>query len=364
MKVMTILGTRPEIIRLSRVIPLLDKYTDHTLIHTGQNYDPTLKDTFFEEMGIRKPDFDLGMSQTAKTPFGQIGTMMEGVERLIKLNKPDKVLILGDTNSGLSALVAKRHGVQVNHMEAGNRCYSDKVPEETNRRVIDACSDILMPYTERSRANLIREGYASDKIYVTGNPIGEVLAYYSDKIIQSTALEDCAVTPKGYYLVTMHRSENVDNPKVLCQFIKTVANLSDQYPVIVSVHPHTQKRLQEYKEEDADLFNALTKNVYMHKPFGFFDFVHLEKNAYCVLSDSGTVQEECAILGVPNVTLRDVTERPETIESGSSILVGIGCSNILKGVEIATTTPRGNVPSGYLNGNTSRTVLKIISGVS
>jgi UDP-N-acetylglucosamine 2-epimerase (non-hydrolysing) len=357
MKIMTILGTRPEIIRLSRIIPLLDKHTDHTLIHTGQNYDPSLKNQFFDEMSIRKPDVEFGMCLNLETPFKQIGYLMECVEGWVKLHRPEKILILGDTNSGLSALVAKRYGIPVCHMEAGNRCFSDEVPEETNRRVIDACSDILMPYTERSRANLIREGYPSNKIFVTGNPIGEVLTHYHDQINKSKALEMNDTYPKDYYLVTMHRAENVDNPNTLIEFIKVITILSFVHKVIVSVHPHTRKQLDLLK---TDLFE--NKNVYMHKPLGFFDFVQLEKNALCVLSDSGTVQEECAILGVPNVILRKVTERPETIEAGNGILAGTKRADILNSVDIAMNSPQGKVPEGYMDNNVSNTVMKILVG--
>ena len=348
MKVMTIVGTRPELIRLSRIIPKLDKYCNHVLVHTGQNYDPNLKDIFFEELGIRKPDYNLQM----KTP-GDILTLSEYV---LNVEKPDKVLILGDTNSGLSAIVAKKMGIPVIHLEAGNRCYDDRVPEETNRRVIDHSSDILLPYTERSRQNLIREGIANERIFVTGNPIGEVVGSYSCKIGQSNILHTLGVFPDRYFLATFHRAENVDGMERLISIIDSLKHLGSQHmvPVICSIHPHTKKRIKEF---DLD-----TTGLTFCEPFGFLDFVHLESNAKCVISDSGTVQEECCIFGTPNVTIRDTTERPETIECGSNIISGIEYESVMKCVEMAIDMRDWKSPIEYRRANVSDTVVKIVCG--
>ena len=245
MKIMTILGTRPEIIRLSRVIPLLDQLCQHVLVHTGQNYDPRLNDIFFTELGLRSPDYILNCSSASS--MEQIASILIQCEKIISVEKPDRLLILGDTNSALAAMVAKRMGIPVFHMEAGNRCFDDRVPEELNRRVVDHCSDILLPYTERSRANLLREGFASEKIFVTGNPIWEVLQYYSSKIEASAILNNLEMEPQKYFLVTLHRAENVDDHKRLSSFIEALQLLHLEYevPVICSLHPRTRSQLQK-----------------------------------------------------------------------------------------------------------------------
>jgi UDP-N-acetylglucosamine 2-epimerase (non-hydrolysing) len=356
MKVMTILGTRPEIIRLSRIIPRLDEFCDHTLVHTGQNYDRTLYDIFFEELGVRKPDHILECS--SETMMGQLGMILTECEKVILKERPDRLLILGDTNSGLSAIAAKRMGIPVFHMEAGNRCYDDRVPEEINRRIIDHSSDILMPYTERSRANLLREGIEASRIYVTGNPIKEVLDFYKEKIDNSRIMEKLDIDKGRYFIVTIHREENVDQPERLSCFIDSFRRLYDEYgiPVIVSMHPRTRSQLHKQGKVTPD-------GVQVIDPLGLIDFVHLEKNAMCVLTDSGTVQEECCIFGLPNVTLRDVTERPETIEVGSNILSGAQPDTILSCVKVVLNqscdwTP----PHEYLAGDVSGTVVKIVLG--
>ena len=356
MKIMTILGTRPEIIRLSRVIPLLDELCEHVLVHTGQNYDPKLNDIFFSELGLRRPDHI--MQCRASTLMGQIGSILTETERAIASEKPDRLLILGDTNSALSAIVAKRMGIPVFHMEAGNRCFDDRVPEEVNRRIVDHTSDILMPYTERSRANLLREGIASNRIYVTGNPIKEVLDYYSTQISESDILKILDLTANSYFLVTLHRTENVDNPERLNNFIDALHLLEKQYglPIICSLHPRTRSQLQSQ--------NKTMFGVRAIEPIGLFDFVHLEKNAKCVLSDSGTVQEECCIFNVPAVTLRDVTERPETIEVGSNIISGCIPQEILNCDNLALTVPQeGNPPQEYLCPAVSPIIAKILVSI-
>lgn len=356
MKILTVLGTRPEIIRLSLIIEKLDSACEHILVHTGQNYDPNLNDVFFQELGIRIPDEFLG----AKGRFGeQVGRILSKIEQILIERKPDRFMVLGDTNSALTAIVAKRMGIPVYHMEAGNRCYDDRVPEEVNRRIIDHTSHILMPYTERSRQNLLREGIAGERIYVTGNPIQEVIRHYQARIDESKILSKLAVQAGKFFLVTLHRAENVDDESRLRQFATALDELQRKYgwPVIVSTHPHTRSRLKNFG------VSVSNPEIRLLEPFGFFDFIALEQNAGCVLSDSGTVQEECAIFKVPNVTLRDVTERPETIECGSNILSGSSSDIILKCVDIVLDQPlTWNPPTEYLADNVSSIVLKIILG--
>jgi len=357
MRVVTVLGTRPEIIRLCTVIEKLDKFCEHTLVHTGQNYDNKLSDVFFADLGVRKPDTYLGVDTSS---FGvQIGQIISGCEKVFLENKPDAVLILGDTNSGLSAFVAKRMGIPVYHMEAGNRCYDDRVPEEVNRRVIDHSSTVLMPYTNRSKENLVAEGMPSRRIYVTGNPIFEVLNRFADRIDGSSALDGYGVAPGEYFLATLHRAENVDLPKRLAGFAKALEMVRERFglPLIVSTHPRTRNKLESF-----GLAGSLGEVKYMD-PMGFFDFVQLEKHAKCVLSDSGTVQEECCIFKVPTVTLRDVTERPETIDCGSNVLAGGSPDKILALTELVTgVEPNWNPPAEYLVPDVSSTVLKIVTG--
>ncbi|MBC8505249.1 MAG: UDP-N-acetylglucosamine 2-epimerase (non-hydrolyzing) [Chloroflexi bacterium] len=356
MKILTILGTRPEIIRLSRVIEKLDQVSEHILAHTGQNYDPNLNDVFFQQLGVRTPDYYFN----ARGSLGeQIGVILAETEKLLLQTSPDKLLLLGDTNSALSAIIAKRMGIPVYHMEAGNRCYDDRVPEEVNRRIIDHSSDILMPYTERSRQNLLREGIPGPRIYVTGNPILEVIESYREQIDASEIFTELNLTVRGYFLVTLHRSENVDDEARLRQFAGALDSLQKQYqlPVIVSTHPRTRSRIDAF---DVAIANP---DIRLLEPFGFFDFVALEKNALCVLSDSGTVQEECAIFNVPNVTLRDVTERPETLECGSNMLSGADPNMIQSCVQtVLSQPPDWAPPVEYLVENVSQSVVKIVTG--
>lgn len=357
MKIITILGTRPEIIRLSLIIPLLDKFSDHLLVHTGQNYVRSLNEVFFEELGLRQPD--VVFNTKSASSMEQIGKILVETESLLKREKPDRLLLLGDTNSALSAIVAKRMGIPVYHMEAGNRCYDDRVPEEVNRRIIDHSSDVLMPYTERSRANLLREGIAGNRIFVTGNPILEVLEHFKRKIDASKAMKNLGVSKGKFFLITLHRAENVDIPERLDSFLSAFSALLREYkvPMICSLHPRTRSQLQKQKK------GLENKGMIVVEPLGLFDFVHLEKNAMCVLSDSGTVQEECCIYKIPNVTLRDVTERPETIEVGSNFISGAKESSILKAVESVIGFKKlWSVPREYLEGNVSEIVGKIILG--
>jgi UDP-N-acetylglucosamine 2-epimerase (non-hydrolysing) len=356
MKVMTVLGTRPEIIRLSRVIARLDQLCEQILVHTGQNYHHDLNDVFMRELGVRKPDYDLA----ARGSFGeQIGVILPGCERIMVEHRPERLLVLGDTNSGLAAVMAKRLGIPVYHMEAGNRCYDDRVPEEVNRRIIDHSSDVLLPYTERSRKNLLREGIPGARIFVTGNPILEVIRYYEPLIKGSNALARLGLEARQYFLVTMHRAENVDVQERLRALVSGLELLADEYgkPVVCSLHPRTRDRMQRC---GLDFGGAAVRWL---TPLGFADFIALERNALCVLSDSGTVQEECCIFHVPNVTVRDVTERPETIECGSNMLSGADPQSMARCVRAVLDQNRAwNPPAEYLAEDVSGTVINILLG--
>jgi UDP-N-acetylglucosamine 2-epimerase (non-hydrolysing) len=353
MKIATVLGTRPELIRLSKIIPKLDKACEHIFIYTDQSYDDNMAGVFFRELKIREPDYRLGIGGK---PFAeQIGYLFTEVDKILDKVKPDRLLVLGDTNSALSAFIAKRRGVRVYHMEAGNRCYSDLVPEEINRRVIDACSDVLMPYTERSRANLTGKDFDGKQIYVTGNPIGEVIAGAPES---ADILKSLKLKSKKYILATAHRQENVDSPDRLRKLIITCSRMAVEYkmPVLFSRHPRTKKLMEAS--------GIGTEHIIFHEPFGFYDFLTLERNAKCVLTDSGTVQEECCLWGVPCVTLRDNTERPETIECGSNILAGVEPDSVLRCVKVALSKSADwDPPPEYLRTNVSDTVVRILTGI-
>lgn len=356
MKIMTIFGTRPEIIRLSLVMKVLDQHCEHISVHTGQNYDESLSDVFIKDLDVRTPDVHLGIRSNS---FGeQIGQILTKCDELLATHQPDRVLILGDTNSALAAIVAARRQIPVFHMEAGNRCFDDRVPEEINRRVIDHSSTVLMPYTERSKENLVREGIERDRIFVTGNPIKEVLDTYSDSIESSEVMKDLGVQPFEYFLATLHRAENVDIAGRLESIFKGLSWVATKFgKVLVSVHPRTAGKLKEFG------ISTDSKNVRLLKPLRFFDFVKLERNSLAVLTDSGTVQEECAIFGIPNITIRDVTERPETIECGSNILSGGEVGAIVRAVETAIAQPATwTAPREYLAENVSQTAGKILLG--
>ena len=356
MKVMTVLGTRPEIIRLSRIIEKLDTCCEHVLVHTGQNFDRNLSELFFEQLRLRQPDrfLEAGGGRAGR----QIGEILARSEEALLEEKPDRVLILGDTNSCLVAIMAKRMGIPVYHMEAGNRCYDDRVPEEVNRKIIDHSSMIHLPYTEGSRANLLAEGLPNRNIYVTGNPIYEVLNHYGKEIADSKILNELELEAGKFFLVTLHRAENVDLPDRLEGMLTALRTLATNYdhPVIISTHPRTRDRM-----EAAGLSRKGKGDVRFLQPFGFFDFVALEKTARCVLSDSGTVQEECCIFKVPNVTLRDVTERPETVECGSNVLAGADPAAIERTTK--WVMERGcpwTPPPEYLVENVSDTVVRLL----
>jgi len=358
MKVITILGTRPEIIRLSLVIEKIDRLADeHVLVHTGQNFDPRLSDVFFTDLGVRSPDIQMGVRGASFAE--QIAQILTQAERLFLDHRPDRLLILGDTNSGLTAMIARRLGIPVYHMEAGNRCYDDRVPEEVNRRIIDHSSSILMPYTRRSRENLLQEGIPGDRIYVTGNPIKEVIDRHSAEVGESTILADLGLSKNRYFLVTLHRAENVDIEERLRGFLDAFAQLAAEYsmPVICSFHPRTRSRVEAFG------ITLDRPELRLEAPFGFVDFIALEQSAFCILSDSGTVQEEACIFGVPNVTLRDVTERPETLDCGSNVLSGSAPEDIRRSVRVALDCRgRWDPPEEYLASNVSDTVARILLG--
>lgn len=355
---MTILGTRPEIIRLSLIIKKLDQYADsHILVHTGQNFTSSLSEIFFQQLKVRTPDYVLLNQQ--QTLGEQLAAIFSKLETIFLNEKPDKVLVLGDTNSGLSSILAERMGIPVIHMEAGNRCFDLEVPEEKNRRIIDAVSSFNLPYTPQSKENLLNEGIPSKRIYLSGNPIYEVLNHYNNEIEQSVILEKLNLDKEDYFLVTAHRAENVDHEDRLLEIMKGINLVAETYQkrIICSLHPRTKSRIELSPKLEVHPL------IEFHEPFGFFDFVKLEKNAFCVLTDSGTVQEECCLFHVPTVTIRKTTERPETIESGSNILSGIDAKQIVNCVKVMVNQQKNwTFPEGYDHKNVSDKVLKIILG--
>lgn len=363
MKILTILGTRPEIIRLSQIIPKLDTLVDHVIMDTGQNYSPELSRNLYLEMKVREPDY-FALSGRLSSFGAKLGRILSVAQDVIEREKPDKVLILGDTDSSLAAIVAKRLAVPVYHMEAGNRCFDDKVPEEVNRRIIDHVSDVLLPYTQNSKQNLINEGIPSGRILVTGNPINEVMRKNYRVAFNSNILKELKQAPFQYFLVSFHRSENVDTPVRREMFRQVLAKLYDKWklPVLVSTHPHTK---QSFSKDGLLAESRLLKgrDIRFMQPFGFADFLKLERFSKCVLTDSGTVQEECCIMKVPTVTLRDTTERPETIECGSNCLVGLSADTAVEAVGWLTGKVRqSSVPLEYQAQNVSGVVVGILLG--
>ena len=356
MRVLTILGTRPEIIRLSLIIGKLDKLADHTLLHTGQNYAPELDRVFFENMRIRDPDVYL--DSRSPTVFKGVAKILEGTEKWVAEIEPDACLILGDTYSGLSAIAAEQANVPVFHMEAGNRCFDPRVPEERNRKIIDHTSSWLLPYVPNSRQNLLNEGIDKERILVSGNPIFEVLEHYKPEIQASDILDRLHLEEGHYFLVTAHRAENVDVSERLFGIISALNRLAVSYdrPVVWSVHPRTRQKIEASGFE-------VDGRILLLAPFDLFDFVKLEENAFCVLTDSGTVQEECCIFRVPAVTIRDTTERPETVECGSNVLAGCDADRIVEAVKLMTETGFAwEMPEGYTDPNVSDKVIRYILG--
>lgn len=357
MKVMTIVGTRPEIIRLSRVISRLDASVDHVLVHTGQNYDHSLNQVFFEDLALREPDHYLAVDTSS------LGRVLAGVlvrtEEVIRTERPDAVLVLGDTNSSIAALMAKRMRVPVYHMEAGNRCFDENVPEETNRRLVDHIADFNLVYTEHARRNLLAEGLHPQRIVLTGSPMREVLDHYRPRIDASDILERLGLAPRGYFLVSAHREENVDSPERLGMLLDCLFDVYDEWlqPVIVSTHPRTRKRLEGL---GADLGS---RDIRWMEPFGFHDYNRLQLAASCVLSDSGTIAEESAILGFPAVTLRDSIERPEALDAGTILMTGLNRVDVVSNVAISMAEKHDgstSLPSGYDVPDTSRRVLRFV----
>jgi len=358
LKVMTVVGTRPEIIRLSRVMAQLDQHCDHTIVHTGQNYDYELNEVFFNDLGIRKPDLFLGAA--GKTAAETIGQIIISVDEALEKYQPEALLILGDTNSCLAAISAKRRKIPIFHMEAGNRCFDFRVPEEINRKIVDHISDINLTYSAIAREYLLREGFPPDQIIKTGSPMKEVLDYYKSGIDQSEVLSRLGLSPGGYFVVSSHREENVDSEKNIKNLITSLNLLAEyfQKPIIFSTHPRTRKRLESLSLATNPLINFC-------KPFGFLDYVKLQCEAICTLSDSGTITEESSILNFPALNLREVHERPEGFEEGSVMMVGNNFDRIIQGLEILSNQKRDqeraiNIVKDYEVSNVSLKVLRII----
>jgi len=328
LKVMTIVGTRPELIKLSRVIAELDARLPHVLVHTAQNFDYELNKIFFEQLEIRKPNHFL--ETAAGTPAQTIANVIAKSDEILEREKPDALLLLGDTNSCLAAIAAKRRKVPIFHMEAGNRCFDQRTPEEINRKIVDHVSDINLPYSEHARRHLLAEGLKSDTVIKTGSPMKEVLQYYMPKIERSAVLKELSLGPGGYFLVSAHREENVDVQENLFALLDSIRALQETYrvPVIFSTHPRTRKRLEEQGRSDAG------PDVRFLKPFGFLDYVKLQMNARCVISDSGTITEESSIIGFPAITVRNTHERQEGMDEGTLIMSGLRTENVLKSIEV------------------------------
>jgi UDP-N-acetylglucosamine 2-epimerase (non-hydrolysing) len=357
LKVVTVFGTRPEIIKLSRLFAKLDTYVNHIMVHTGQSFDYEMNEVFFTQLKIRKPDYFLEVK--ADTLGEQIAKIISEGEKVLKKEMPDAVLILGDTNSALLAIVAKRMKIPIFHMEAGNRCFDENVPEEVNRKIVDHISDINLPYSEQARTNLLQEGIPAGTIFVTGSPQREILTYHEKEIKDSKILESLGLTPKKYFVASIHREENVDSKESL-QIMVDILNIisrEHQLQIMVSTHPRTQKRLEEYNL-------STDEKIIFHKPFGLFDYVTLQKNSYCVISDSGTIQEESSILGFPAIQVRTSSERPEAFDEGTLILAGLDKGAVLEAIKVTTKQvekgEKFNIPRAYQDANFSSKVLRLV----
>jgi UDP-N-acetylglucosamine 2-epimerase len=353
MKVLTVVGTRPEIIRLSRVISKLDQFTEHVLIHTGQNFDYELNKIFFDDLGVRSPDYFLDAA--GATLSQTIGSIIIKIDEVLEKERPDALLVLGDTNSGLSVIPAKRRKIPIFHMEAGNRCYDQRVPEETNRKIIDHLSDINLPYSSIAREYLLKEGFPAEQIIKTGSPMYEVLDYYRVNIASSKVLGNFNLLEKKYFVISSHREENVDNFKSLRKIVEIINQVCDKYsmPIIFSVHPRTKKQLDKYGFD-------LNPFVILSKPLGFFDYVKLQKDAYCVISDSGTITEEASILNFAAINLRTVHERPEGMEEGAVVMTGLNAERVLESIPVAVELRSQKVVNDYNTPLVSEKILKII----
>lgn len=357
LKVATIVGTRPEIIRLAATIKRLDKYMDHVLIHTGQNYDYELNEIFFEDLGLRKPDHFLAADVSSLGAV--LGSILTKVEAVLLAERPDAMVVLGDTNSCISAVMARRLKIPVFHMEAGNRCFDENVPEEVNRRLVDHVADYNLVYTEHARRNLLAEGIHPSRILLTGSPMKEVLAQNASAINASNVVERQGLTPGEYVLVSLHREENVDSPERLRTVLEALNAVGKEHnvPVLLSTHPRTRKRLEDQPDE-------LKVGIILHPPFGFNDYVRLQQEALIVLSDSGTISEESSLLGFPAITLRDFIERPESLDTGSIITSGLNKDSILDAIDMTleqiSTDGFVEPPTGYQIDDTSRRVVTFI----
>ena len=341
LKVVTVVGTRPEIIRLSRLIPRLDQFVDHILVHTGQNFDFQLSDVFFRDLGLRKPDYFLNVDSTS---FGTVmAETLKGSEEIFRREKPDAVMILGDTNSSVAALVAERMHIPVYHMEAGNRSFDNNVPEELNRRMVDHISSFNLPYTDYSVRNLLREGVHPRFIQKTGSPVLEIFEHYKQQIRNSHVLEEVSLSSKEFFLASIHRQENVDSEDRLRLLLEALEGVSERWklPVLLSVHPRTRKRFVEFGISES-------ANLIFHEPFGYFDYAKLQLEAQCVLSDSGTVSEESSVMGFPGVSLRSSMERPEALETGSTTLAGLSPDSVIAAVDFAVhNSAKASIPVDY-----------------
>jgi UDP-N-acetylglucosamine 2-epimerase len=353
-KVVTIVGTRPEIIRLSRLIPKLDEYTDHVFVHTGQNSDPKLNDVFFADLELRQPDYYLNVDTSS---MGSVmGDTIKKSEELFLKIKPDAVMILGDTNSAVAAIVAERMHIPVYHMEAGNRSFDANVPEELNRRMVDHVASFNLPYNDYSLRNLLAEGIHPRSICITGSPIKEIYEHYKGKIAKSNVLKELGLQKDGYFLVSVHRQENVDQPERLEAVVECLIAVRDKWglPVLVSTHPRTKARLEKLGLPKVEGLN-------FHEPFGYLDYNNLQMNAKCVISDSGTISEESSILGFPAVTMRDSIERPEAIASGSMMLTGLIPRDVVASISLALSdVATAAIPAGYESDDFSLRVLKFL----
>ena len=356
---MTIIGTRPEIIKMCRVISELEKYSDHILVHTGQNYDYELNQIFFDDLGLKKPDYFLNAA--GKNVAQTIGNIIAKADEIIELEKPDAILVYGDTNSCLSIISAKRRKIPVFHMEAGNRCFDQRVPEELNRKIVDHLADINFVLTEHARRYLIAEGIRAETIIKTGSHLYEVLEYYKLQIQQSTALTDLGLAKRNYFLVSMHREENVDDVDNLTSLLESLNAIVTEYklPVIVSTHPRTRAKINQLENL------KVNGQVLFLKPFGFFDYVKLQCEAKCVISDSGTITEESSILNFPAITIRNVHERPEGMDVGTLIMSGVGQQDILNSLRITLSIAESSdekvgLPPDYHNRNVSTQIIKSV----
>lgn len=353
---MTVVGTRPEIIRLSRVIARLDGSVDHVLVHTGQNYDHSLNQVFFDDLGLRQPNHFLRVDTSSLG--ATLGEMLVKTEKVIQVEQPDAFLVLGDTNSSISAIIAKRMRVPAYHMEAGNRCFDENVPEETNRKLVDHIADFNLAYTEHGRRNLLAEGLHPRRVIVTGSPMREVLTHFRTRIDASSILGDLGLEDGRYFVVSAHREENVDSIPRLESLLECIQRVRQiwQLPVVVSTHPRTRKRLEAL---GADLG---TSDVRWMQPFGFHDYNHLQLHSACVLSDSGTIAEEASILGFPAVTMREAIERPEALDAGSIMMTGLSPDDVERAVRIAMEdgTVTSSIPAGYEVTDTSNRVVRFI----